>query len=382
MKKKILLINRTAALEEYAEELSSVKWFALDTEFMREKTYKPELCLLQICTGDKVACIDPLTIPSIEPLLDVIFNPDITKVLHAASQDLEIFYWMRGSVPVNLFDTQIAAPLLGHKSQIGYGGLVAETLGVELSKSHARADWTRRPLPQAQLEYAADDVIYLAQVYEEMTRKLTEMGRLEWLDAEWENLTDKNLYEKPAQDAWRRLRGIDKLRGSRLSAAQKLAAWREITASKRNMPRAWLIKDDCLLDIAKQSPKKLDDLKHIRGLNDSVIRHHADEIIECVHKTQNVEPEKLNTKKRKRPNHEQDALVDVLQAIVKLKAYEVEINPSVLAPKRSLEDLVMGTEDTEILQGWRGALIGKELQALLEGNCDLSIIDKKLVLKS
>ena len=165
MNKNIQFIDAPEALENFAASVAAQDWIALDTEFLRERTYRPELCLLQIATDNTAVCIDPLALDNIDPILDVIYNPNITKVLHAASQDLEIFYWLRGSVPVNLFDTQVAAPLLGHQEQIGYGNLVAEMLGINLSKAHSRADWTRRPLPEQQVQYAADDVIYLAQMY-------------------------------------------------------------------------------------------------------------------------------------------------------------------------------------------------------------------------
>ena len=209
MSNKIQFIDTPDALENFATSIASEDWIALDTEFLRERTYRPELCLLQIAGNDTAVCIDPLALDNIDPILDVIYNPNITKVLHAASQDLEIFYWLRGSVPVNLFDTQVAAPLLGHQEQIGYGNLVAEMLGVNLSKSHSRADWTRRPLPEQQAQYAADDVIYLAQMYPLMRNKLTELDRLQWLDAEWQAMTNSDLYEKPADDVWKRLRSVD-----------------------------------------------------------------------------------------------------------------------------------------------------------------------------
>ena len=270
---QIHFVNTLEQLEQFASSIAGEKWLALDTEFLREKTYRPNLCLLQVATPDVVACIDPLALESIDPILDVIYQPDIIKVLHAASQDLEIFYWLRGKIPVNLFDTQIAAPLLGYQEQIGYGNLVGEVLNVSLSKSHSRADWTRRPLPEQQVQYAADDVIYLARMYPIMRDKLKQLNRLHWLDSEWQNLTNPDLYEKPADDAWKRLRGADKLKGSRLAVTQQLARWRELTARDRNLPRNWLLKDDVLLDLAKQMPLSTKELGHIRGLNDGMIRN-------------------------------------------------------------------------------------------------------------
>ena len=189
---QIQYIDTPDAVAALAESLSGAPWIAIDTEFLRERTYRPELCLLQIATGGPdniVACIDPLAVDNIDPVLDVIYEPATLKVLHAAGQDLEIFYWLRGAVPHNLFDTQVAAPLMGFAEQIGYGNLVSEVLKIELSKSHSRADWSRRPLPAKQLQYAADDVIYLSQMYPVMRKKLEQLGRLDWLDQEWLDMT-------------------------------------------------------------------------------------------------------------------------------------------------------------------------------------------------
>lgn len=377
--RNIEYIDTTDALQNLADTISSEPWIALDTEFLRERTYRPELCLLQISASGTLACVDPLKLDNIDPLLDVIYNPDITKVLHAAGQDLEIFYWLRGSVPQNLFDTQIAAPLLGHQEQIGYGGLVKEILGVELSKSHSRADWTRRPLPQQQLEYAADDVVYLAQMYPKMRDELKALNRLSWLDQEWQDLTNPHLYEKPAEDMWKKLRQIDKLKGPRLATAQHLAEWRELTARERNLPRSWLMKDDLLIDLAKQMPGDESELKHIRGLSDGLRRQHGSAITSLIVKARDSKPENLKIPARKvKLTPMQDASLDVLSAVAKSHATELRINPSILAPRKSLEDLLKGNRETAIMQGWRGPLIGEAICEVLDGKRKLSFVDGKL----
>ena len=380
-KKKILFIDTPDALKKFASEISNQPWLALDTEFLRERTYRPELCLLQIAAGNRVACIDPLKLDSIDPILDVLYRPDIIKVLHAASQDLEIFYWLRNEVPVNLFDTQIAAPLLGYQEQIGYANLVGEVLGVSLSKSHSRADWTRRPLPQEQIDYAADDVIYLARMYPLMRDKLTELARLQWLDSEWQGLTRAELYEKPADDVWKKLRGIDKLKGPRLAVAQQLAKWRELTARERNLPRSWLVKDDVLLDLAKQMPVNTAELKHIRGLSEGSIRNYGKSLVQCIEESKKLTPKVLEYSKRKTkltPN--QDAMLDLLTTVVKIHARDLEINPSILAPRKSIESLIQGNTDTAVTQGWRGKLIGPALQSVLSGEKQLHIDDGTVVI--
>ncbi len=371
---KVQVVNSAEQLDRLVARIATEQWLALDTEFLREKTYRPELCLLQIATANLVACVDPLALDSIDPLLDVIYNPAIKKVLHAAGQDLEIFYWLRGEVPGNLFDTQVAAPLLGHQEQIGYANLVGEVLNISLSKSHSRADWTRRPLPPQQLQYAADDVIYLARMYPIMRDKLEQLKRLHWLDREWQSMTNPDLYEKPADDVWKRLRGIDKLKGPRLAVAQQLAKWRELTAREKNLPRNWLVKDDVLVDLAKQMPLDHGELKHIRGLNDGTIRKHGDALIEKIKASKDADPVPLDQSKRKtKLTPAQDASLDLLTAVAKIHAHELEINPSILAPRKSLEDLIKGNTETSVMQGWRGELIGPVLQSLLTGERHLQI---------
>ena len=376
----ILFIDTPEKLQSFANEIASQDWLALDTEFLRERTYRPELCLLQIATPEVVACIDPLALESIDPVLDVIYKPDIIKILHAASQDLEIFYWLRREVPTNLFDTQIAAPLLGYQEQIGYGNLVGEVLGVSLSKSHSRADWTRRPLPKQQVQYAADDVIYLARMYPIMRDKLKQLDRLQWLDGEWQNLTNPDLYEKPADEVWKRLRGIDKLKGGRLSVAQHLAQWRELTARERNLPRNWLLKDDVLTDLSKQMPLTTGELKHIRGLSDGMVKSHGNSIVKTINQGKDKPPIPPDDSKRKvKLSPDQDAALDLLTAVAKIHARGLEINPTILAPRKSIEDLIKGNNDTAVMRGWRGQLIGPALQAVLAGESGLKINNGKVV---
>jgi len=376
----ILFIDTPEKLQSFADDIASQEWLALDTEFLRERTYRPELCLLQIATPDIVACIDPLSLESIDPILDVIYKPEIIKILHAASQDLEIFYWLRREVPGNLFDTQIAAPLLGYQEQIGYGNLVGEVLGVNLSKSHSRADWTRRPLPKQQVQYAADDVIYLARMYPVMRDKLKQLDRLHWLDGEWQNLTNPELYEKPADEVWKRLRGVDKLKSGRLSVAQQLAKWRELTARERNLPRNWLMKDDVLTDLSKQMPLTKGELKHIRGLSDGMVKSHGSAIIDTINQSKDKAPIPSDDNKRKvKLTADQDAALDLLTAVAKIHARGLEINPTILAPRKSIEDLLRGNNDTAVMRGWRGELIGPALQAVLAGKSGLKIDNGKVV---
>jgi ribonuclease D len=219
-------IDTPSGLDAFCKQISTAEWIALDTEFLREKTYYPKLCLLQIATPDTVACIDPIALDDLSPVLDVIFDEGITKVMHSGRQDMEIFFNIHGKPPSPIFDTQIAALLLGYADQIGYANLVKEMLGIELDKLHTRADWSLRPLSADQLKYAADDVVYLAEIYRKMTAQLTEMGRLAWLAGDFERLTSPELYGNPPGQAWLKVKGGNRLKGASLSVLQALAEWR------------------------------------------------------------------------------------------------------------------------------------------------------------
>jgi ribonuclease D len=368
----IPFIDSQAALEDLCAVLSQASWFAIDTEFLREKTYYPILCLVQVATPDVVACIDPLSLDDMTPLLDVIYDSGITKVMHAARQDMEIFYHMRGAVPAPVFDTQIAALLLGLPDQVGYGGLVQELLGVRLHKLHSRTDWSQRPLDDAQIHYAADDVIYLAQVYVLIQEKLREAGRLDWLTGDLRALSDPALYAAHPEHAWLRVKGTNKLSGAALATLQALAAWREEKAQASDRPRGWLLRDDVLIDIARHRPSTPASLAKIRGLHENIVRKYGRELLALVAKAADTAPAPLpRTKLRQRLTPSQDAAVDVMQAVVRLVGEENRINPSVLANRNQLEQLLLGNTDVPVLQGWRRQLAGERLQGFLDGKLNI-----------
>ena len=368
----IPFIDDQSGLNNLCAVLSQAPWFAIDTEFLREKTYYPKLCLVQVATPDHVACIDPLALDDMTPLLDVIFDSGITKVMHAARQDMEIFYHLRGTVPAPVFDTQIAALLLGLPDQVGYGGLVQELLGVKLHKLHSRTDWSQRPLDEAQLHYAADDVIYLAQAYQLMLDNLGESGRLDWLADDFQALSDPELYAAHPENAWLRVKGANKLSGAALATLQALAAWREDRAQTLDRPRGWVLRDDVLLDIARHRPDSPASLGKIRGLNEHTVRKHGDELLALVAQAAGTTPAPFPRRKlRQRLTPAQDAAVDVMQAVVRLVGEENRINPAVLANRNQLEQLLLGNTDVPVLQGWRRQLAGERLQGFLNGQLNV-----------
>jgi ribonuclease D len=377
----IQYIDNPNALRLFAEQISGADWIAVDTEFLREKTYYPKLCLIQIATTEVVACIDPIALDDLSPLLDVIFDTRITKVMHAARQDLEILYNIQGSVPVPAFDTQIAALLLGYPDQIGYGNLVKETLGVSLEKKHTRADWSLRPLSKDQIQYAADDVVYLVAVYQQLLEKLNGLQRLEWLNGDFERLTSTELYLNDPDKAWLKVKGGKRLKGTSLSVLQAFAAWREKTAQKKNIPKGWLMRDDVLIDLARLQPDSISALGKIRGIGEGLVKRNGEYLLGLIEDAKKKQPQPLADREfRKRLSPSQDALVDVMMAVVRISAENNSLNPAVLATRKHLEKLLAGETDSSLMQGWRKKLIGDQLQALLNGELDLAVKNGELVL--
>jgi len=379
----IQYIDTPDALRLFSEQISGADWIALDTEFLREKTYYPKLCLIQIATTEVIACIDPIALDDLSPLLDVIFDARITKVMHAARQDMEILFNIQGSVPVPVFDTQIAALLLGYPDQIGYGNLVKETLGVSLEKKHTRADWSLRPLSKDQVQYAADDVVYLVAVYQQLLEKLNGLQRLDWLNGDFKRLTSADLYLNDPEKAWLKVKGGKRLKGTSLSVLQAFAAWREKTAQKKNIPKGWLMRDDVLIDLARLQPDSASSLGKIRGIGEGLVKRNGEYLLGLIEDAKKKQPEPLADREfRQRLSPSQDALVDVMMAVVRISAENNSLNPAVLATRKHLEKLLAGETDSSLMQGWRKELIGDQLQALLNGDLDLAVKNGELVLQS
>lgn len=372
-------IDNTEQLNTLCQALQTRDHISIDTEFIRESTYRPQLCLIQLKSADVLAIIDTIAVKDLSPLTALLDDRSITKVFHAAAQDLEIFYILNGTVPKQLFDTQIAAPLLGYNEQIGYGNLVKELLKVNLPKAHTRADWSHRPLTPQQIQYALDDVIYLEDVYLQMRAELSRLNRLDWLQADFIAMEDVTKYDKPAQHAWRKMRGAQKLKNQALSIFQALAEWRELQAQKSNLPRSWLIKDDVLIDISRQMPTSIHEVQQIRGLSNRVKKQHAERVAEIVRQSREREPEPIPGYSRKpKLTSQQQVAIDALTAFVSLRASELNINPSLLANRKLLEDCAR-TGDSSAIQGWRRPLLCTELDNLMQGRTKLSFKNGQVV---
>lgn len=372
-------INTASALAEFFEQIQNARWIALDTEFIREKTFYPQLCLVQIATEQAVACIDPLAITDLGPLLATLYNPLVIKVMHAARQDMEMFYHLRGELPRPVFDTQLAAPVLGLKEQMGYAALVESMLGVLLNKAHTRADWSHRPLSRAELDYAADDVRYLAALYPRLRDSLADKGRLQWLDNDFAELSKPSLYANPPADAWLRVKGLQRLRGRQLAVAQNLAKWREETAQQQDRPRNWILRDENLLDLARLQPKNKIELAQLRGLHEQSVARHGESILRIIAEAQNHPPIPVPDTHQTVPLTEaQEAVVDILLAVIRKLSTEHCIHPSVIASRKHVEQLVLGDPSASVLHGWRRQMVGETLLSVLDGTMLLRVQDKAL----
>lgn len=382
MTTSINYIDTPEQVAALCERIKKEPWLALDTEFLREKTYYPKFCLLQIATPEWTACIDPLALPNLDNLFEAIYNPSIVKVFHSCRQDLEIFYQLTGKLPEPIFDTQVAAPLLGFQDNPGYAMLVSSLLSINLNKAHTRADWSKRPLTEAQIEYAADDVIYLCQIYQLITQKLAELGRYDWLKNDFAELSNPALYEVRPEHAWLKIKGKNKLTAKQLSYVQVLAEWREKTAQAEDRPKSWLLRDELLFDLAKLQPETLHELANVRGLNERIVHRYGKELCQLISSAKKSAPIPLQEKYQSaKKTPQQEAILDILTALVRIRAEENALNPTILASRKDLEELLFNEdEECSLLHGWRFSMVGKELVGLLKGELLLGIESEKLVI--
>lgn len=357
------MIASADALTAFAAGAARATTLALDTEFMREKTYRAELCLVQLADGANAVCIDPLAIPDLAPLVPLLTSVTTQKVMHAARQDLEVMLPAVGLV-TPVFDTQIAAALAGHPSQVGYAELARRLLGVELPKAHTRADWSRRPLSAEQQEYALDDVRHLVALRDSLLDTLRSKDRIAWLDEELASLANADALRVAPEDAWKKIKGLPALDPARQELARELAAWRERRAVDRNRPRGWILDDAVLREIVLRLPRTLAALEALPEMQESVVRKCGEELLERV-RAANIPDPPPPLPRRERPDPAQVALVKQLADIANDVAKQLEISGEVLATRRELEKLAAGRRDVSLLRGWRAEVVGRRLLAAL-----------------
>ncbi|MDP2401325.1 MAG: ribonuclease D, partial [Actinomycetota bacterium] len=298
-----MYITDESGLRALCSTIEGAPVLAVDTEFMRERTYYAKLCLIQVATEDVSAIIDPLAVADLTPLFTVLRDERTMKVLHAGQQDLEIFCLMMGQTVRPVFDTQIAATLAGFPQQVGYGALVKELVGADLDKSDTYTDWARRPLSENQVEYALNDVRYLPEMYRLLRERLEEAGRMPWLAADFERLIDPASYEVDPDQVFRRLKRLSSLNPRQMGIAQKVAAWREREARRRDIPRRWVVGDESLIEIARRAPGNAKALGAVRGVADKLQKSAYPGLLEAVAEGIALEDHELPRlgKRRRRP---------------------------------------------------------------------------------
>lgn len=367
------IITAQAELQKFCAAVEDGHFIAVDTEFLRDKTYFPKLCLLQIAGNGEAAIIDPLAASiDLKPVFALMQKKSLTKVFHAARQDIEIFHLLTGHIPAPIFDTQIAAAVCGYGESASYESLVNKIVGAEIDKSSRFTDWSARPLSEKQLKYALSDVTHLCTIYEDLNIKLEAMGRMGWVMEEHARLTDPAIYNADPNDAWKRLR-FGNMRPKHLAALRELARWREVEARKADVPRGRIVKDETLVELAAAYPRKESDLSRMRGMDRHLSSTKIAAILQCVETALALAPvEYPHVPRHHRPPENVTAALPMLQMLLKVTADAEGIAPSIIAGKDDLEAIALKT-DTPAMHGWRYDIFGKKAEALLQGKLKLSL---------
>ncbi|MDA1257978.1 MAG: ribonuclease D [Chloroflexi bacterium] len=370
-----MLITETDDLAEFCRRLEGARYVAVDTEFLREKTYWPRLCLIQVAFEDEAAAIDPLAADiDLGPLFDLMDDQKVLKVFHSASQDMEAFFSVCGRVPLPVFDTQVAAMVAGYGEQVGYATLAAQIAGVTLDKASQITDWSLRPLSDRQIAYALADVTHLCTIYEDLEDRLEESGRTSWVSEEMAALTDLSAYRANPDDAFRRIR-IRRPNRKALAVLRAIASWREETAQRRDLPRNWVIRDDALVEIATHAPKTEADLSRVRGLRGNAAKSNDGRaLLAAVAAALDMPEDEWPELPPRRPalrGHE--TLVALLQALLKLRCDDHDVAPKLVATRDELDEIATSKNpDLRPLRGWRRELFGEDALALKAGRLGLT----------
>ena len=357
----INMIRDDGKLAEFIDAARRVGWVAMDTEFLRERTFVPELCLIQAVSGDFEGCIDPLAIDDLSPVGELLADCDVTKIFHSCRQDLEALD-TRMAIEVNhLHDTQLAAAFCGYGDQVSYAGLVDSVCSVHLPKSHTRADWSRRPLPGEWLEYAINDVRYLDPLRRELDRLLDRKGRIGWHRDECDLAVDPVHYRLDPEDAWLRLKGVGRLDAAGRACARELAGWRERRARDRNLPRGWVLPTPVLLQICSRRPNTLGELAQINDISSRTVNHAGKEIIAIVDQGAKSGGPEAPWSPPQVLTPEQKSRVKDIMKLIERRAGEEEISRSLFANRQDIENFVCGKTDLPLFQGWRAQLAGNDI---------------------
>ena len=374
-----MYISTVEELSAFCERARAFEAIAVDTEFLREKTYHPRLCLVQVATPDECVAIDPLAMEDVSPLAELFDNPAVTKVFHACTQDMEVLLQALGTVPTPIFDTQVAAAFLSERQQISYNGLVHAFCGVTLPKSESLTDWSRRPLTDKQLEYALDDVRYLIQAYHLMVGRLNAEGRLSWVLDEIRPLAARSHYEVDKREAYKKVKRVNSCTRRQLGIARELAAWREARAERHDIPRKWVISDEVLIALVKRAPRDEASFRAIRG-TEQLSEADVTSALMAVERGMTCPPAQLPPAMhvRKAPSSELESVVDLMYALVRLVAERSGVAAGMIASRDDLAAYIEHPEQSPLRDGWRFELLGARLDDLLSGNMGLTVKDKRI----
>ncbi|MDB4522204.1 ribonuclease D [Gammaproteobacteria bacterium] len=367
---KTFYIESAAELKALCTELHNSTWIGVDTEFMRERTYYPEPCLIQLSADARIACVDVLTIDDFTPLKEILCRSDIVKLMHSCSQDLEIFHLLFDEIPPNIFDTQVAAAFLGKGDQVSYAALVEDICEVKLHKAHTRARWCNRPLSKEEILYAEDDVRYLSALQSSLTEALERLGRKEWFDAEMQAITNSSVFAINDSNAWQRMNALQQMSGRQLAAAKALAGWRENLAQSRDKPRSWILADKVLLRIANSLPETKKELASVEEITDGFVKHQGERVLAII-KQSAEHHESDQPSGPGRPGAREKALKKELARILDAAAKKMDIPASLLGTRRDLTALIHGDRELAVLQGWRAEVVGRKLLDHLQEQEDL-----------
>ena len=377
------LITESNKLAESCNRLTNEKFLSIDTEFMREKTYYPQLCLIQIAGEKEAIIIDALAKDiNLNPVLELMENKTITKVFHACRQDMEIFYNLNHKIPSPIFDTQIGAMVCGYGESVGYDKLVRQITGIQIDKSSRFTDWSYRPLSKQQLSYALSDVTHLRTVFEALSSQLEKSGRIKWLEEEFKTVLNPETYNTPLDKSWKRLK-VKTGKPRFLILIRELCAFREREAQNRNVPRNRVIRDDILLDIAARSPRSPSDLAKVRNLTtqfsqgklgESILR-----VVEAANQISDSDAPRLE--KSDYFQHQKSALVDLLKVLLKLKSENFNVAQKLIANSTDLEAIANNNKANVLaLTGWRKDIFGEDALLLKAGKIALSASNGKIEL--
>lgn len=373
-----MIITTTSDLSRHCAMWAKQSYITVDTEFMREKTYWPILCLIQVGGTEGAVAIDPMAKDlDMAPFFEVMRNESVIKVFHAARQDIEIFVKMMGTVPHPVVDTQVAAMVTGFGEQASYETLVQKLCGQQIDKSMRFTDWSQRPLSKAHIDYALGDVTHLRVVYEKLYERAEESGRVEWMFEEMNDLTDLATYNVDPYKQWERIRSRTQ-KPKFLAILRELAAWRELAAQARNVPRGRICKDDALLEITAHPPHELSDFERYRHARGMIANRDKPEMIEACKRALQTPPDQWPAADLPRQlTQQQSALGELLRVLLRIKSDQHGVAAKLIATSDDIDQIVREQDDQcHALRGWRLDVFGKDALSLREGKLALGL-DKK-----